>query len=248
MSELAEASILEKCALLCLKNAKQYIKDADILFSFKSYQHSLALTILSDVELGKAVVYHLLSKDLILGDTLPSPYQLYFREKEYGLFASETWWLGLTIASNIEYLVQNLLDISELGEVAANVGDSAAFTQTRITELVKKMNGENSNFEELEEYWTKAFFVDHNLHEAEFGTVDVVEKTLVKERISRAKQRIKIGQPFLSLSLTKAPRRIAEHLLGEAFQSILPLRSKISQFTIPLKSNSEEAGSGVEQI
>ena len=233
-----------------MQNAKQYIKDADILFSFKSFRNSLALTILSDVELGKAVIYHLLSKDLIAQDTLPSPYQSYFREKHYELLASETWWVGLLIASNVEYLVQNLLDISEeAGKVAANQGEFSALAQRMTTELVEKMNGENSKLKELEEYRRKGFFIDFNLPEAKFRSLTKVERTLLKERISRAKQRIKIGQPFLSLSLTEAPRSIAKHLLREAFQSILPLKSEISQFTFPQKNHSEEvAGDAVEHF
>jgi AbiV family abortive infection protein len=250
VSGLTEVGILEKGVLLCLQNAKQYIKDADILFSFKSYRHSLALTILSDVELGKAVIYHLLSKDLIAQDTLPSHYQSYFREKQYGLLASETWWVGLLIASNVEYLVQNLLDISEeAGKAAENGGELSAFTQRMITELVEKMNGENSKLNELEEYMRKGLFADLNPHEAKFTAPATVEKTLVKERISRAKQCIKIGQPFLSLSLTEAPRTIAEQLLRIAFESVLPLKSTISQFTFPLNDHSEKVACGtVEQL
>ena len=44
---------------LCLTNAKQYIKDAKILYSMKSYGHALALTVLSDIEVGKSVIYHI---------------------------------------------------------------------------------------------------------------------------------------------------------------------------------------------
>jgi AbiV family abortive infection protein len=45
------------------------IKDAEILHKFKSNRHALALTVLSDVELGKAVIYHLWSKGLIARET-----------------------------------------------------------------------------------------------------------------------------------------------------------------------------------
>jgi hypothetical protein len=250
VSELAEVSILEKGVLLCLQNAKQYIKDADILFSFKSYRHAIALAILSDVELGKAVIYHLLSRDFIAQDTLPSPYQSYIREKQYGFFASETWWVGLLIASNVEYLVQNLLDISEeAGKVGENGGKLSASTRRRIAGIVEKMNGENSKLSELEEYIRKGLFVDFNLHEDKSIVPAMVGRTLVKERISSSKQRIKIARPFLSLSLTEVPRTIAKQLLREAFVSILPLRIRISQLTFPPSDHFVEVvGGAVERL
>lgn len=223
-----------------MNNAKQYLKDADILYSFKSYGHALALTLLSDVELGKAVIYNLWSKDLISGDILPPPYQSYFRERQYGLFASDTWWVGLVIASNIEELVQILLDASEeAGEAFTKGRELSASAKRRITEVVEKMGQENGKLIELEEYRTKGFFVEFSIYEVRVSTPAAVEKNLVKERLHKAKQRIKRGEPFLSLSLTEVPRKIAKLLLEEAFQSILPLRNRISEFILPVKNQFE---------
>jgi AbiV family abortive infection protein len=243
---LKESGILEKGSFLHLKNAKQYIKDADLLFSFKSYRHALALTILSDVELGKAVVYHLLLKDVIGEDTLPRRYKSYLQKGQYELLMSETWFVGLLIASNVEYLVQALLDISdEAGKITANGGDPSACVQRMMVEIIQKMNGEKKNLKKMEEEKKKAFIIDLNLQEADFSEMSVDEKTLIRERISEAKFRIKIGQPFLSLSLTGASRKIAVQLLGEAFRNMLPLKREISQVTSPLAFHFEEGARGI---
>lgn len=193
VNSLNEDSILGKAEKLCLKNAKQYIKDADMLYSVKSYGHALALTVLSDVELGKAVIYNLWHKGLLSEDTLTQPYQSYFRERQYGLLASETWWVGLVIASNVDELVQNLLDASEeAGTSAAEGGELSASAMQRITELIEILGRENKKLRELEEYRTRGFFVNFSLHEAKISTPALVERTLVKERLQKAKKRIKL--------------------------------------------------------
>ena len=192
-------------------------------------------------------MYHLLSKDLVTEDSLPSPYQSYLRQKQYALLTSETWWVGLLIASNIEYLVQNLLDLSEgVEKLSTNKAEQQEYPQP-ITKIIERINEENGKLDEFRECWQKAFFVDFDLHETGLGEPAIVEKTLVKERINRVKQRIKIGQPFLSLSLTDAIRRIANQLVMEAFQRILPLRSKISQLTFPLM-HSDEVDDSLKQL
>jgi len=229
-----EYGVLEKAARLCLKNARQYIKDACTLYSFMSYGHALALTVLSDVELGKAVIYHLWSKDLISGNTLPAPFQAYFWEKKYELFASETWWVGLTIASNVEYLVQTLIDSSQGNE--AEVGELSKSTIGQITEIYERMGSENGKLPEFEDCRDKGFFVNLDVHDSSIVSPDLVEKTLVKDRIKKAKQRIRVGTPFLSLSLNDTPKRITGLLLEEAFQSILPLRDRIRSFILPAKT------------
>lgn len=167
--EQTELNVLENVAKLCLKNATQYIKDAEILCSFKSYGHALALTVLSDVELGKSAIFSVWSKDLIVGTTLPPPFQSCFWEKKYGLFASKTWWVGLIIASNIEDLVQELLDASEVaGDSASKREDISTLAMKQIIEIARKMSLENRKLEEIEEYREKGFFIDFSVHDAKY--------------------------------------------------------------------------------
>jgi hypothetical protein len=234
--EQTESGVLDKIAESCLKNARQFINDAEILCSFKSYGHALALTVLSDIELGKTAIYAIWSKDLIAGTTLPPLFQSYFWEKKYGLFASKTWWVGLVIASNVEELVQELLDTSEIaGESASNGGAISPLSMQRITMIIEKMNSENRKLAELEDYRTKSFFVDFNNKDSSVVTPGIVQKSLVIDRIRKAKHRIKRGKPFLSLSLGEVQKRIARILIEEAFQNILPLSDRINQFILPVK-------------
>ena len=89
-----ETEQLSKVSKSCLNNAKQYVKDAQLLYSLKSYGHALALTVLCDIELGKAVIFHLCSKGLIT-EVLPNQFLLHYKENKFEKLASETWWVGL---------------------------------------------------------------------------------------------------------------------------------------------------------
>jgi len=232
---LNEDSILENAERLCLRNSKQYISDADILYSFKSYGHALALIVLSDVELGKAVIYNLWRKGLLSEDKLIQPYQSFFLGNQYELLASETWWIGLVIASNVDLLVQNLLDASEGGlETSANQGgELPEQAMQRITKIVEMMGFENTKLSEIEDYRTKGFFVKFSFQEAKISTPALVERTLVREQLEKAKKRIKRGEPFFLLPLNEKLAELAQLMVGEAFKSILPLRNRISQFILP---------------
>lgn len=55
---------LTKASKLCLKNAKQFIDDAKLLISQKSYGHALSLTVLATEEISKAIMYFFQKKDL----------------------------------------------------------------------------------------------------------------------------------------------------------------------------------------
>lgn len=87
---MCELPLLSEASKYCLDNAKQYVKDARILYSTKSYGHALALTVLSDIELGKSVIYHLCAKGMVTENVLPKQFQPHIKEKNYDSLASET--------------------------------------------------------------------------------------------------------------------------------------------------------------
>jgi len=74
-----DKDFFEETSDACLKNAKQYIKDGEILYSFRSYDHALAMAILGNVEIGKTAIYNLYAKNLIPKKVLPQPYATHFQ-------------------------------------------------------------------------------------------------------------------------------------------------------------------------
>jgi len=57
-----DEDFFEEATIAILRNAKQYIKDEEILCSFRNYCHALAITILDNVEMGKSASYNLAQK------------------------------------------------------------------------------------------------------------------------------------------------------------------------------------------
>ena len=229
--------LLEKASKLCLDNAKQYIKDARILYSTKSYGHTLALTVLSDIELGKSVMYHLCSKGIIREEFVPNQFVSFIKEKKYDDFASETWWVGLVLASNVESLVPSIFTFCDYsGKISndKNKSELSEETKKQMFELIEKMKPENKKIFELLEFACKGFFVNFDLSEKKLGSPLDADKSLVKERLEKVEERIENGEPFLLLSFSTIQKKIAEGLLKAAFESIVPISSEINQLIMPL--------------
>ena len=234
---MSDFELFSKASKLCLTNAKQYVKDAKILCSTKSYGHALALTIFSDIELGKAVIYHLCAKDLISKDVLPDNFLLNFEDRNYDKFVSETWWVGLVLASNIDALVPNLFNLSNLSakiNLKGNKRELSKNTENQMLKLINEMHPENEKIKDLLTFAREGFFV--KVTQKRVTSPNNINKSLAKERIKEVNERIVNGEPFLSLSFSKVQKTIAEGLLKAAFESIVPMKSKIEQLIMPLET------------
>ena len=230
---------LSKASKLCLDNAKQYVTDARLLYSTKSYGHALALTILSDIELGKAVMYHLCSEGLVTEEILPPTFLPNFTEKKYDDFMCETWWVGLVLASNIDSLIPSMITFCDYsGKISIDKKNHnlSKEAKTQMEKLIEKMKPENKKILDLLDFARKGFFVKCCDSQNKLHSPSNVEKVLVKERIVKVKERIKNGEPFLLLSFSDIQKNIAKGLLKGAFESIVPIRADINQLMMPLES------------
>ena len=228
-----EEKFFKEVSMACLRNAKQYIKDGEILCSFKSYGHALAMIILCNVEMGKAAIYNLCAKDLIPKTALPQPYSSHLQKKEFEKFSTESWWIGLVLSSNIEEILQNLIEVTEEVKINPSKEFGIELTQKgqqKIENLLNKMMKENKKFQELEEFKNKAFFVKSNQKENKVDSPILVEKSLVKEQLKIAKKNIITAEPFLDFPLNEVQQKIAQMFLNSAFQSILPIKNEITHF------------------
>lgn len=234
--------LLGKISKECLKNAKQYIKDAEILCSFRSYGHALALTILSDVEMGKSAILNLYSKKLIPETTLPQPYSTYYKNNEVENFVAEAWWIGYVLISNIEEILQNLIEVTQEVEIDSTEEFGIKLTKKGLkihNKLIPKLIKENKKIKELDEYISKAFLVQVNSKTKTFNSPNQVKKSLVRERIKNAKKNVKTSEPFLNFPINEIQQKLTKMLLTIAFQSIIPIKKEITNFIIPstLKGN-----------
>ena len=100
---MSEEKLLKEAVKLCLDNAEQYHKDAEILVALRSYGHALALTVLGEEELSKAIIYYLRSEGL-----LPENFRLHLDKKQYGYLDEQAWAKGLTISYKIVELGESI--------------------------------------------------------------------------------------------------------------------------------------------
>jgi AbiV family abortive infection protein len=220
---------LSKVSKSCFNNAKQYVKDAQLLYSLKSYGHALALTVLCDIELGKAVIYHLCSKGLITKEVLPNQFLPYYTEKKYEKLASETWWVGLVLASNVDVLVPNLFNLTNYpGKIKDSNSKLTQETKNQISKIISEMQPKNNLIHDFLEFTSQGFFVNFEKKESCSSPLKV-KKPLVKKRIEEIKERIVNGEPFLLLSFSEIQKKIAKDLIKAAFESIIPMRREIKQ-------------------
>jgi len=236
---MSEKVLISKASKLCLENSKQYIQDAKLLFSSNSNGHALALTVLSDIELGKAVIYHLCAKELINEEVLPEQFVTYFKEKKYESLVNQTWWVGLVLASNIDALVPSIFTLVQYSEKIISQEkntDLSHQTKTLMMDLIKEIEPKNKNIYELLNFACEGFFVNFKFNENYISSPLDVKNSLVKERIQKVEERIENGEPFLLLSFSEIQKKIGQGLLKAAFKSIIPIRTQIKQLIIPLTS------------
>lgn len=233
---MKKSIFFEKASDACLLNAIQYIEDAEILWSFRSYGHALGFKILGDVEMGKAMIYYLLSKNLIPETTLPKPFSSHYLNNQFDQFTAEAWWIGFAIISNIEEVLQNLIEITEeveldpKGEFGIKLKKRGKEIQKNLIELMTK---ENNKIKETYNYISKAFLVHSNYKTKIIETPNQVKNTNVKDSIKIAKKKLQTIEPFRNLPLNSIQQKLTKMLLSIAFYSILPIKKEITHCIVP---------------
>lgn len=102
--------------------------------------------------------------------------------------------------------------------------------------LIEKMRPENKRINELMEFVCKGFFVNLKENEEKIGSPSELSKSIVKARLEKFEERIENGEPFLLLPFSKIQKKIAQGLLKQTFESIIPIQSEITKLILPLKT------------
>lgn len=228
---MIESDFLKETTKQCLENAKQYCKDAQLLFSNNSFGHALTLTIFGEIELGKSVLFHIYSKGLLSKKILPVEFNKKFTKKNLNQLIDETWWIGFLLASNIQNIVPTLFTLCAYhnSPIENTTGEGLSpETKKVIEETIFEFNKENEKFSNFFKHAKKSAYVNLFLNEKKISSPKLIEKSLVKNRINTLKDMIENGEPFLSISFSKYQKIIAEELLNAAFESILPIRKQIN--------------------
>jgi AbiV family abortive infection protein len=214
MSE--KEKFLRKVAVLCLKNAERYIKDAEILIKKRSSGHAFALAVFAEEELAKAVMYHLCAE---------------------GIFGVEGKWRKDTLkherkqqfAFGIAFVYEMYLVIEEAVEFAERKAkkDAAKFMQIfekRVAEILQReqelfasKHGEAyqhlKHFEELQKKREKAMYVEVDLQRDEVTCPKDFKKSEAKQYIFHVDERIEALKDEIKEKVKFRDKQVAMSLI-----------------------------------
>ena len=203
--------VLEEASDLCLENAKKLIKDADLLFAFKSYGSALALVTIGNEEFGKAVIYKLLSQDLITEESIPSNFQQYLQEENYQVLASQSCWMGLALASCAQEFGELLYSFLGKTKNFDFKHNEIPLSSTETTQARKLIENLGNHIMECQRHYKdvkKGLYVTLNyVDKKTLSPLDIAESE-VQKIISTSRERLGFVETFFTINLTEAQKRL----------------------------------------
>lgn len=215
--------LLKEAVSLCLANAEQYHKDAEILIDNRSYGHAFALAVLGEEELMKAYVYWACSEGLLPKDFIKSVGRV--RESH---LRKQAMAFGVALSYILVELAQSIRDsIEEQGEEDLEKRRKRAMQKFReaadnIREQGRLKRGET--YELLEQFGTlqedkeKGLYVDVNIEKGVLSSPKSLKKDEVEKYLSKAKGRFEFSKPLVMLSLPPSERNCVKALIREALK------------------------------
>ena len=217
---LIKQDLLKEASDLCLENARQLIKDADLLFAFGSYGSALALVTISNEELGKAIIYKLLSQEFITEESIPNNFHQYLKEENYQALASQSCWMGLALASCIHEFgepIYSLIGKTKNIDFEHNKNPLSSTEKTQLLHLIEKLEHHIIDCQRYYRNVKKGLYVTLNyVDEKMFSPLDITE-SVVEEIISKSRERFYFVEPFFSISVTETQKRMIVKFFKKAY-------------------------------
>ena len=211
-----QQNFLRKVVKEILKNAEQFVNDAEILFKRKSYGHAFALAVLGEEELVKAIMYSL-AVDGIIG--IKGKWRRGLRKHK---------WKQI-IASSVAMMYELILMLEEAWDFAEkkSKGNTQRFKEifekkaVEIIQEEKKLAARRRGelfehiepFEELQRKREKAMYVDANLKELKINSPRKFKKAKAKRYISHAKERLETVKHEIGKRSSATDREVARSFI-----------------------------------
>ena len=213
---------LRKALGLCVDNAEQFIKDAEILIENSSYGHAFALSVLAEEEIAKAWIYHICAEGVIgVEGTWKRDIRDHRLKQGFGLL------LGL-----IYKIIGLLREIKE--SVDKEAGDNSRKAK-RIAlkkmkdfkeQMLESATHQRGEFHELLKWFKtlqdekeKALYIDIDFRENTFTSPKKFEKRDVKKYLEQVEERLEITREMLSHRLTPSQKASIKSMLRENLKS-----------------------------
>ena len=211
-----QLNFLRKVAKESLKNAEQFIDDAEILFKMKSYGHAFALAVLGEEELAKAIMYSIAAEGIIG-----------IKGKWAKVLRKHLWKQSIAISIVIMYELILMLEEAADSAKKKSKGNVRRFKQIwkeKFSEILQeeaKLAAQERGefFEHLEPFARlqlkreKAMYVDADLKELKISSPRKFKKSNAKRHISHVKERLEILKHEIGRKMDALDKEMAHSVM-----------------------------------
>ena len=187
--------LLRRTAELSLKNAEQYVEDAEVLFKKRSCGHAFALAVLAEEELAKAVMYHLCAEGIFGVEGRWRRDSLHHIRKQQFAF-------GIAFMYELRLMVEEAVELAER-KAKKDAKKFKRVLQEKMTEILQdeqelfaSKHGDVyehlKHFEELQKKREKAMYVEVDLQKKDNTSPKDFKKSEAKQYISHVKERVQV--------------------------------------------------------
>jgi len=214
MSE--KEKLLRKITLLSLKNAEQYINDAEVLVKKRSYGHAFALSVLAEEELAKAVMYYLCAEGIfgIEGKWRKDSLR-HVRKQEFAF--------GIAFMYEMILIVEEALDFAQ-GKAKGNATRFKQIFERKIAEILQKeqklfasKHGDVYEhlkpFEELQKKRERSMYVEADLRKREVTSPKDFKKSEAKQYIFHVQERVEVLRDEIKGKMKIQDKQVAMYLM-----------------------------------
>ena len=212
--------LLEDASDLCLENARKLIKDAELLFAFKSYGSALALVTIGNEEFGKAVIYKLLAQNLITEKSIPGNFYQHMQEEDYQALASQSCWMGLALASCAQEFGEHIYSFLGKTKTIDFKHNKIPLSSIETAQALKLIENLGNHIVECQRYYKnvkKGFYVTLDYGDGEVRSPLDISESEVQKIVSSSRERLSFVEPFFAVNLTEMQKRLVMKFFKKAY-------------------------------
>lgn len=217
--------MLRRIAVLCWKNAEQYVKDAEVLIKKRSYGHAFALAVLAEEELSKAVMYYLCSEGIfgIEGGWRRDSLR-HVRKQNFAFGIAFLYEISLIVEEAVEYAQRkakrngrefNQILEKKMAEIIQKEQKLFASNQGDVYEHLR-------HFEELQKKREKAMYVEANLQKKEGTSPRDFNKSESRQYVSHVKERVDVLRDEITEKMKPRDRQLAMYFMKMRLSQFVP--------------------------
>jgi len=214
--------ILREAVKLCLDNAEQYIKDAEILVKNLSYGHAFALSVLAEEEVAKAWMYYLCVEGVlgVHGDWRKDV--LKHRVKQSLAFM-------LTLIYKVGELIYEIQEsVEKMAEANSKKAKEIVLKkmenfQEQMVESVTYQRGEFHEslkwFKRMQEEKEKALYVDVDIERKRLSSPEMFNKSEVRKYLSQVEKRLEMTKERVNRPMISSAKEYTKSLMRDFLRS-----------------------------